>query len=214
MRRKNILAPSVYAADLLNLESELNFLKSKNVNHLHFDVMDGSFVPVISIGQLLFEQVKNRFDFTIDVHLMGNNSLTFVKNIDLTKVSTMTIHFESNDFEQAFNYLKEKNVNIGIAVNPDTDIKCLDKYLNDIDMVLVMSVVPGKSGQSFIDITDKIKYLRDVKNFTNDIQVDGGVNDKTLPICLEAGANYFVVGSYLFNNHENVDTILDLLQKA
>lgn len=209
--RKNILAPSVYAADLLNLKQELDFLKSKNVNHLHFDVMDGSFVPVISIGQLLFEKVKSNFDFEIDVHLMGNNIMNFVKNINLSDVACMTIHFEADDFEEAFAYLTTQDVKLGVAINPATDVSVLDKYLDKLDMVLVMSVVPGKSGQSFIDISDKIKYLRNEKSFANHIQVDGGVNDKTLPICKEAGANHFVVGSYIFNNHENINNILELL---
>lgn len=211
MENKNILAPSLYAANLLKIDSELKFLKENNVNDLHFDVMDGDFVPVISIGQLIFDQVKTNHDFKIDIHLMVNNNLNFIKSLDLNLVEFITIHVESKDFKEAFEYLKTQNVKFGIALKPDTDIEEIKPYIDLIDVVLPMSVTPGKSGQSFIDISSKIQTLRSW-GFTKTIQVDGGINDKTLPTVLNAGANHFVVGLYTFANEGNVKIIQNLIK--
>lgn len=211
MINKNILAPSLYAANLTKIDSDLNFLKQNNVNDLHFDVMDGDFVPFISIGQLLFEQIKKNYDFKIDIHLMVNNNLNFIKTVNLNLVEFITIHIESKDFKQAYEYLKAANVKFGIALKPDTSIELIKPYINEIDVVLPMSVTPGKSGQSFIDISNKIKQLKNW-GFNKIIQVDGGINDITLPTCLKAGANHFVVGSYTFANPTNIIKIQKLIE--
>lgn len=210
MVNNNILSPSLYAANLLNLENELNFLEQNKVKNLHFDVMDGNFVEVISIGQLMLERILKNYNFKVDVHLMCNNNLNFIKSIDLSKIECLTIHIESLDFLESLNYLKTQNVKIGIALKPQTNIEEVKKYITEVDLILPMSVTPGKSGQQFIDITEKISKLRQWK-FESDIQVDGGINDQTLKQCLFNGANNFVIGSYIFNNKKNLNEIKKFL---
>lgn len=211
MKNINKIAPSLYAANLLDLNNELRQLEKNNVSYLHFDVMDGDFVPVISIGQLLLNQVQKNFNFKLDVHLMVNNNMNFINSMDLTNLECITLHFESKDFAQAYKYLKENNIKIGVAIKPQTSVDVLKPILNEVELILPMSVEPGKSGQAFIDISAKIKWLRE-QGFEKQIQVDGGINLQTLPICLNSGANYFVMGSCIFNNMANIKLAQNLIK--
>lgn len=212
------VSASVLSADLLNLESEIRKLEKSGVDMIHFDVMDGIFVNNITYGLPVLKSIQKLSpDMLLDVHLMITNPLKYVREFAESGADIITFHIESkSNTMRTIEELYKTNVKRAIAIKPDTPAESVFPYMKYLDMVLVMTVEPGFGGQKFMDMTDKIKAVRnyaDENNLDIDIQVDGGIDDKTAPIVKKAGANILVSGSYLFRS-ENLAETVDGLRKA
>ena len=212
------VSASVLSADLLNLESEIRKLEKSGVDMIHFDVMDGIFVNNITYGLPVLKSIQKLSpDMLLDVHLMITNPLKYVREFAKSGADIITFHIESkSNTMRTIEELYKTNVKRAIAIKPDTPAESVFPYMKYLDMVLVMTVEPGFGGQKFMDMTDKIKAVRnyaDENNLDIDIQVDGGIDDKTAPIVKKAGANILVSGSYLFRS-ENLAETVDGLRKA
>ncbi len=213
------VSASVLSADLLNLESEIRKLQKASIDMIHFDVMDGIFVNNISYGIPVLKSIqKLPPEMTLDVHLMITRPLKYIKAFADAGADIITFHIESESdtMETIEELYKVPHVKRAIALKPNTPAENVFPYMKYLDMVLVMTVEPGFGGQKFIDMSDKIKAVRSYAQQNNldiDIQVDGGIDDKTAPIVKKAGANVLVSGSYLFRA-ENLKQTADDLRKA
>ncbi|MGN0676746.1 MAG: ribulose-phosphate 3-epimerase [Ruminococcus sp.] len=215
---QNYVSASILSADLLNLESEIRKLEKSGVDMIHFDVMDGIFVDNITYGLPVLKSIKKLSpDMLLDVHLMITKPLKYVREFAESGADIITFHIESkSNTMRTIEELYKTNVKRAIAIKPDTPAESVFPYMKYLDMVLVMTVEPGFGGQKFMDMTDKIKKIRnyaDENNLAIDIQVDGGIDDKTAPVVKKAGANILVSGSYLFRS-ENLAETADNLRKA
>ena len=206
------LAPSILAADLLNLSAELKKIKDSGSKYVHVDVMDGCFVPNISFGMPIISAVRSYTDLVVDVHAMIVDPDKYIEDFIKCGADIVTFHLEALDKERtlkAIDLIHSKGKKVGISIKPKTKAEAIVPYLDLIDMVLVMTVEPGFGGQSFMHETmDKVRYIRNI-NKTIDIQVDGGINNDTLRIAKDAGANIFVLGTGFFKsktliNAENI----------
>lgn len=209
------ISASILGADLLNLADECDRLKDNGVDWLHFDVMDGQFVDNISFGLPVLEKLSKYTDIFKDVHLMISNPLKYIDAFVRAGSDMITFHYESDsDPDMTIDAIKKAGVKCGISVKPGTPVEEIYRYLDRTDMVLIMTVEPGFGGQGFIPETaDKIRTLRKYMNDNGldiDIQVDGGINDKTVSIVKDAGANVLVSGSYLFNAASMSDAVKSL----
>ena len=192
---------------MLDFRNEIRKLEKSDIDMLHFDVMDGIFVNNITFGLPVLQQVRSATDMTLDVHLMIADPLKYAKRFAEFGADIISFHIESeSDTLETIKAIKECGVKAAIAIKPATPAEAVYEYLPYLDMVLVMTVEPGFGGQSFIPETaDKIKKLREKVNsigIETDIEVDGGINDKTASIVLNAGANVLVSGRYLFTSDD------------
>lgn len=201
------LAPSLLSANFYNLENDLAALKEENVKYLHLDVMDGMFVPNISLGVPVIGSIKKntRDDYILDTHLMVERPERYITNFKEAGADILTIHQEATrDYCEVLTIIKDQGMKAGISVNPETDIKKIDDCLGIADLVLVMSVHPGFGGQKFIDGSlDKVKYLQDMRNkngYKYMIEIDGGITIENVKSVCEAGVDIVVVGSAVFKN--------------
>ena len=214
-----IIAPSVLAFDYTNFKEDLDLLnKNEYVSWLHFDVMDGHFVPNLSFGPDILKHFRRNTSLFLDVHLMVDNP-EMMSNIFIEAgADGITFHYEvfnsSEKCLEFIKYLKSKFVKVGISIKPNTNIEVLEPLLNDLDLILIMSVEPGFGGQEFITSSlDKIRYL-DEKRKENDykylIEVDGGVNDKNAHDLIEVGTDILVAGSFIFrgNIEDNINKLV------
>lgn len=212
----NLVSASILSADLLNLESEIRKLEKNNVDWIHFDVMDGVFVPNISYGIPVLEQIHKKTDMFLDVHLMITDPLKYIRQFDEAGADMITFHIESeSDTIETIRAIQQTECHIGIALKPDTPAEAVFPYIDEhLTMVLVMTVEPGFGGQSFMDMSEKIRKIRryaDEHGFYNlIIQVDGGIDDKTAPIVKSAGAEVLVSGSYLFKAENMAEAVKKL----
>ena len=195
--------PSLLSVDFLNLKEELDQLEKANVDGLHFDVMDGQFVPNISIGIPLLDAVKSYSNLPIDVHLMIEQPEKYIKLFAEHGADMISVHVEATPhIHSAIEEIKQLNKKAGVVINPGTPVETILPVLSNVDYVLVMTVNPGFGGQSFIEqCINKIEQLDQLKhenNLTFDIEVDGGINDQTSKVCIEQGATMLVTGSYFF----------------
>ena len=194
-----IISPSLLAADYLALEQQINELNESAAKWLHYDIMDGHFVPNMSFGPDIVKAVGSKCKLVKDVHLMVNEPLKFCRYFLPCEPDYLTVHFEALDDVGEFLVLcRQHNVKSGIAVKPNTPIEALDKVIDSFDLILVMSVEPGFGNQQFMpQALKKIRYLahRPHKYL---IEVDGGINAETGALCKEAGADVLVAGSYVF----------------
>ncbi len=200
---KNYVSASVLSADMLELGKEIKKLEDNGIDMLHFDVMDGIFVPNITFGIPVLQQVRKVTDITLDVHLMIADPLKYVKRFADSGADLISFHIESDsDTLETIKAIKECGVKPALAIKPATPAESVFEYLPYLDMVLVMTVEPGFGGQSFITETvDKIRAVR--QKITElgldvNVEVDGGINGVTSGTVREAGANVLVSGSYLF----------------
>lgn len=188
---------------MLDFRNEIRKLEKSDIDMLHFDVMDGIFVNNITFGLPVLQQVRKATDMTLDVHLMIAEPLKYIKKFANFGADIISFHIESqSNTLETIKAIKECGIKAALAVKPATPAEDIFEYLPYLDMVLVMTVEPGFGGQSFMPETvDKIRSLREkisLLGLETDIEVDGGINDKTVPVVMDAGANVFVSGSYLF----------------
>ena len=198
-----ILAPSILAADFKRLGSDIEDTVSAGADYIHIDVMDGNFVPSISFGMPVIRSIRNVTDHFFDVHLMVTDPERYIKDFADCGADGITIHAEAcRDIENAVKCIRRAGVRVGISLNPGTSLSCLDYLLDEVDMVLLMTVNPGFGGQKYIESsTRKIRTLRDrciSDGRELDIEVDGGITRDTIGTVLDAGANIIVMGSAIF----------------
>lgn len=215
------LAPSLLSANFYNLERDLNILKEAKISYIHLDVMDGMFVPNISIGIPVIESIKKHTgnDFILDTHLMVERPERYITNFKNAGADILTIHAEATyDFCETLAIIKDQGMKAGISVNPETDIKKIDECLRIADLVLIMSVHPGFGGQKFIpDALDKVKYLynkRKENNYKYMIEIDGGINTQNIEEVCRAGVDIIVAGSSVFKNDilQNINDLREHLK--
>tara|TARA_B100000989_G_scaffold156909_1_gene117192 strand:- start:9732 stop:10391 length:660 start_codon:yes stop_codon:yes gene_type:complete len=205
---KNIqISPSILAGDFSQLGDEIKRLEEGGADLIHVDVMDGHFVPNITIGPPVIEALRKCTKLPFDVHLMISPVHKYIENFAKAGSDIITIHPEATeDIIESIKLIKELNKKVGISLNPDTDINVIKSHLSEIDLVLIMSVYPGFGGQKFIPrVLDKIKKLKEIKkdnNFKYDIEVDGGINFSNSKDVITAGADILVSGTTIFKENK------------
>ena len=215
-----ILAPSVLAADFGKLAEDTAKAREGGASYLHLDVMDGAFVPSISFGMPVIASLRGYTDLVFDVHMMVEDPGRYVESIRAAGADIITVRQEAcTHLDRVIGQIKASGAKAGVALNPATPVSTLECVLDQVDMVLVMSVNPGFGGQKFIPYTlDKVRALRqyfDRKGLSTDIQVDGGVNRDTIRPLIEAGANVLVAGSAVFGGDvkANVETFMNIFKE-
>lgn len=212
MKKEIIIAPSLLAADFSRLTEEVKAIENTKAKWLHLDVMDGNFVPNISFGADIIKAIRKNSNLYFDAHLMIENPEWYIDTIADAGVQSISIHVEATKhLDRALQLIKNRGLRAGVAINPATDIAFLDNIYEKLDLILVMTVNPGFGGQKFLtQMLEKIKKIRN--KFPHiDIQVDGGINNETAKLVIEAGANVLVAGSYVFSGNyvEKVNSLLD-----
>ncbi|MFD2212898.1 ribulose-phosphate 3-epimerase [Metabacillus endolithicus] len=211
------IAPSILSADFAKLGEEIKDVEKGGADYIHVDVMDGHFVPNITIGPLIVEAIRPVTKLPLDVHLMIEQPDLYIKEFVRAGADIITVHVEaSKHLHRTIQLIKSEGVKAGVVLNPHTPIESILHILEDIDMVLFMTVNPGFGGQSFIpQVLPKIKALADMikeKNLSVDIEVDGGINEETAKQCVAAGANVLVAGSFIYNKPDRHAAIQSLKQ--
>ena len=211
------IAPSILSADFGQLDSEINKLEKAGADMIHIDVMDGHFVPNITVGPPVIKTLRKYTKLPFDVHLMISPVHKYIKDYAEAGADIITIHPEATDnLQESIEHIKKFGKKVGVSLNPNTQIDIIEKLLVEINLVLIMSVHPGFAGQKFIpNVLDKIKELKkikDKKNLNFDIEVDGGINFDNSKLVIEAGANILVSGTTIFKNNKgdikkNIDTL-------
>ena len=208
-----IVSPSILSADFANLGRDVKELQNSGADWIHVDVMDGHFVPNITIGAPVVKAIKPYSNVPLDVHLMIENPQNYIEDFVKAGADIITFHYEAaGDLtEDIINNIKSHDILVGLSIKPATPPQEILKYLIMVDMVLIMTVEPGFGGQSFMrDCADKIPVIRQNAPENLIVQVDGGINDQTAKICKELGANSLVAGSYIFKSTDMEEAILSL----
>jgi ribulose-phosphate 3-epimerase len=211
-----IISPSVLACDFANIQSEVEMINNSNADWFHIDIMDGVFVPNISFGFPVMKAIAKHATKPLDVHLMIVNPDNYIEDCKDAGAEWVTVHYEAcPHLHRIIQLIKSHGMKAGVALNPHTPVSVLEEVINDLDLVLIMSVNPGFGGQSFIegavDKTAKLKALITEKGASTLIEIDGGVNNKTGKRLLDAGADALVAGSYVFKS-ENPSATIDILK--
>ena len=214
-----VLSPSILAADFKVLGQEMKKTEENGAAYIHFDVMDGMFVPSISFGMPVLASIHDATEQFMDAHLMVQEPIRYVEAFQKAVADCVTVHLEAcEDVKTTLDKIHACGMKAGLAVNPETDVKELVPYLEDVEMILIMSVHPGFGGQKFIpESLDKIREVRAMlneKNLETDIQVDGGIYVENVREVLDAGANVIVAGSAVFRGDagENTAKFMEILK--
>lgn len=216
--KKTIVSPSLLSADFKNLLRDIKKVDESGAEWLHFDVMDGHFVPNISFGIPVLKDIYNVHNMLNDVHIMVSDPLTYGPLFAKNGADLVTFHYEAmpNKIEDIIIAIRNQSAKVGISIKPNTPVELIYPYLNKVDLVLVMSVEPGFGGQSFIE--DSLNKISSLRKYIDDnklsclIEVDGGINDITGTKCKEAGADVLVAGSYLFG-HDDIKERISALKE-
>lgn len=206
------IAPSILSADFSNLENEIKDVEQGGADYIHVDVMDGHFVPNITIGPLIVEAIRPVTELPLDVHLMIEHPDQFIEPFCKAGADIITVHEEvSVHLHRTVHLIKEMGAKAGVVVNPGTPVEAIKEVLPYVDMVLLMTVNPGFGGQSFIpEVLPKISLLQELrtnKGYTFEIEIDGGVNPETAGKCTERGADVLVAGSAVFKQQDRKQAI-------
>ena len=218
--KKIQISPSILSADFSQLGNEIKKLSDAGADMIHVDVMDGHFVPNLTIGPPVIKDLKKYSSIPFDVHLMISPVHKYIEAYADAGADIITIHPEAtDDLQKSIDKIKELNKKVGVSLNPKTKIDLIKKNLNQIDLILIMSVNPGFGGQKFMpEVLPKIKELVDIRkeqklNF--DIEIDGGINFDNSKLAIEAGANILVSGTTIFkSNNGNIKKNIDLLRSV
>jgi len=218
--KKIKISPSILSADFSQLGNEIKRLEEGGADMIHVDVMDGHFVPNLTIGPPIIKALRKYTELPFDVHLMISPVHKYIKDYANAGADIITIHPEATeDLKNSIEHIKSLNKKVGVSLNPETKIKLITDLLNEIDLVLIMSVNPGFGGQKFMpEVLKKIKELRemrDQKNLAFDIEIDGGINFDNNKLAIEAGANILVSGTTIFkNNNGDIKKNIELLKSS
>ena len=215
--KKIKISPSILSADFSQLGNEIKRLEEAGADMIHVDVMDGHFVPNLTIGPPVIKSLRKYTNLIFDVHLMISPVHKYIKDFADAGANIITIHPEATeDLKESINLIRSLNKKVGVSLNPGSEIDLIKDTLKDIDLVLIMSVHPGFGGQKFIpDVIkkiEKLKLIKNEKNFNFDIEVDGGINFENSKSVIEAGANILVSGTTIFKSNngdikKNIDTL-------
>ena len=215
--KKIQISPSILSADFSQLANEIKRLEEGGADMIHVDVMDGHFVPNLTIGPPVIKALRKHCSLKFDVHLMISPVHKYIKDFSDAGADIITFHPEATEnMKETISLIKSLDKKVGVSLNPDTEIKTISDYYDNIDLVLIMSVFPGFGGQKFIpEVLDKIKSLKEIKdknNYNFDIEVDGGVNFSNSKDILNAGANILVSGTTIFKENrgdikKNIETL-------
>ena len=211
--------PSILSANFSNLSDDIKSIEKSKTNMIHLDVMDGIFVPNISFGSPIIESLRNITNMQFDVHLMIVDPIRYIKNFALAGADVISFHYEAcSNHIDVISEIKKYGKKAAIAINPNTSVESIYKYLEYIDMVLIMTVYPGFSGQKFIsDCLNKVEKLYSYvkkNNLKIDIETDGGINSNTIIDCAKSGSNIMVSGSTIFNSNDIIYKINELTDIA
>ena len=214
---KHLIAPSILAADFANLQRDIEMINQSEADWIHVDIMDGLFVPNISFGFPVMEAVKKYATKPLDVHLMIVDPDRYLKAFADAGAAHITVHYEAcTHVHRTVQAIKELGCKAGVALNPHTPVSLLEDIINDLDLVLIMSVNPGFGGQKFINNTykkiEQVKAMCSANNPDLYIEIDGGVNLKNTPQLVAAGANALVAGNFVFSSENSLQTIEQLKQ--
>ena len=218
--KKIKISPSILSADFSQLGNEIKRLEDGGADMIHVDVMDGHFVPNLTIGPPVIKNLKKNTSILFDVHLMISPVHKYIEAYSDAGADIITIHPEATDnLESSISKIKELNKKVGVSLNPETEINVILQYLDKIDLILIMSVNPGFGGQKFMpEVLTKIKKLREIqknKKLNFDIEIDGGINFENSKDAIEAGANILVSGTTIFkSNNGDIKKNIDLLKST
>lgn len=209
------IAPSILSADFAKLGDEIKDVEKGGADYIHVDVMDGHFVPNITIGPLIVEAIRPITQLPLDVHLMIENPDQFIPAFAKAGADIISVHVEAcKHLHRTIHLIKENGAKAGVVINPATPVDTIQHIIDDVDLVLLMTVNPGFGGQKFIEqVVPKIRAVSEMaksKGLDIDIEIDGGVNPETAKICAEAGANVLVAGSAIYNQEDRAKAISDI----